>query len=193
MTAIATTKSGTTIDSVTYTLDGVGNRLTKTQPQQSISNTYNYDLIYRLTQATPAGGSYQPESYNYDQVGNRLTRTNEQTPDTSETTTYTYDDENRLTGVQITSNNLTREISFKYDPFGKRISKTLLRDEIGSLCTAPNSCPRTTNYVYDNENIILEYNTNNEVQTRYTHGINIDEPLAIVTLPRNMYQVQIES
>jgi len=34
LTAITTTKGGTTIDSTTYTLDGVGNRLTKSQPQQ---------------------------------------------------------------------------------------------------------------------------------------------------------------
>jgi RHS repeat-associated protein len=178
LTSITTTSGGTTIDSTTYTLDGVGNRLTKSQPQQSISNAYTYDTIYRLTQATPTGGSYPTEAFTYDNVGNRLTKTNEETPSNNETTTYGYDDENRLTNVQITGNNQTRQLTFAYDPFGRRISKTIVSDGIGTLCTAPNICPRTTTYVYDNQNIILEYDSNN-IQTRYTHGINIDEPLAV--------------
>jgi len=172
LTGIATTNGGTTIDSINYTLDGVGNRLTKAQPQQSITVAYTYDDIYRLTQANPTGGSYLPEAYTYDQVGNRLTGVNEQIPTNNETTTYTYDDEDRLTGVQINSNNLTRELTFTYDPFGRRIKKTVSPSGGGSG-------EEITNYVYDNQNIILEYNTNNEIQTRYTHGPNIDEPLVI--------------
>ncbi|MFH1081137.1 MAG: hypothetical protein V1766_12915 [Pseudomonadota bacterium] len=166
----------TTIDSTTYTHDNVGNRLTKTQP--TVNYSYGYDAVYRITQATPTGGSHQPETYTYDQVGNRLTKVNEELPQGNETTNYTYDDENRLTGVQITQNSKVKQLSFTYDPFGRRISKTLIKDEIGTDCTAPNICPKTTTYVYDNQNIILEYNQQSEVQARYTHGPNIDEPLS---------------
>jgi len=88
LTEITTTNGRTTIDSINYTLDGVGNRLTKTQPQQNITVAYAYDDIYRLTQANPIGGNYLPEAYTYDQVGNRLTGANELTPGVSETTTY---------------------------------------------------------------------------------------------------------
>jgi len=172
LTAITTTKDTNTIDSTTYTLDGVGNRLTKAQPQQSITTSYAYDDIYRLTQANPTGGSYLPEAYTYDQVGNRLTTINDQIPTNNETTTYTYDDENRLTGVQITSNNLTRQINFSYDPFGRRIKKTVSPSGGGVG-------EETTTYVYDNHHIILEYDNSNNVKTRYTHGPTIDEPLAI--------------
>jgi RHS repeat-associated protein len=171
LTSITTTNGGTAIDSTTYTLDGVGNRLTKSQPQQSISNTYTYDTIYRLTQATPTGGSYPTEAFTYDNVGNRLTKTNEETPNNSETTTYSYDDENRLTAVQITGNNLTRQIAFAYDPFGRRIKKT--------VSPSGGGVGEETTYVYDNQNIILEYDSSNNIQIRYTHGINIDEPLAM--------------
>ncbi len=177
LTGINTTKSAKTIDSAAYTHDYAGNRLTKTTPQETWS--YGYDSIYRLTQAAPTGGIHQSEAYTYDQVGNRLSKTNETPPTDNETINYTYDDENRLTKVVITKNSKQKELTFTYDPFGRRITKTLTKDEIGTDCTAPNTCPRTTTYVYDNQNIIAEYNTNGEVQTRYTHGPNIDEPLAI--------------
>lgn len=38
--------------------------------QQNITVTYSYDDIYRMTSATPSGGSYQSEAYTYDQGGN---------------------------------------------------------------------------------------------------------------------------
>ena len=173
---IQTTKGAATIDSVTYTLDNVGNRLTKSQP--AVSNAYNYDEIYRLKQATPTGGTMPPEAYTYDEVGNRLTKVPDTSPNTNETVVYGYDDENRLTSVLITAGNKTKQLSFAYDPFGRRISKTLIKDEIGTDCTTPNVCPRTTNYVYDGQNIILEYQ-NGSITARYTHGPNIDEPLAL--------------
>ena len=177
LTGIQTAKNQNAIDSTTYTHDNVGNRITKVTPQESWS--FDYDNIYRLTQATPTGGIHQPETYTYDQVGNRLTKANEEPPQGNETTTYAYDDENRLTGVSITQNNKNKQLTFAYDPFGRRISRTLVKDEIGTDCDNPNICPRTTTYVYDNQNIILEYNSSNEIQTRYTHGPNVDEPLAV--------------
>jgi RHS repeat-associated protein len=176
MTGIITTKNSTSIDSVTYTHDNVGNRITKTQP--TVNYSYGYDAVYRLTQAAKTGGSHQPETYTYDQVGNRLTRENETPPTNNETTQYIYDDENRLTGVQITQNSKVRQLTFTYDPFGRRIAETLIKDEIGTECDNPNICPRTTHYLYDDKNIILEYNTGNEIQARYTHGPGIDEPLS---------------
>jgi hypothetical protein len=56
-----------------------------------------------------------------------------------------------------------------------RLSRT------GSAPAAParTPAPRTTSYEYDDENIILEYKSNNEITVRYTHGPDIDEPLAV--------------
>jgi len=160
LTAITTTKDTNTIDSTTYTLDGVGNRLTKAQPQQSITTSYAYDDIYRLTQANPTGGSYLPEAYTYDQVGNRLTGVNEQIPTNNETTTYTYDDENRLTGVEITDGSgMRRTYAFAYDPFGRRIKKTVSPSG-GTVGRLSEGAGEEATYFYDNQNIILEYNTN---------------------------------
>ena len=89
-----------------------------------------------------------------------------------------YDDENRLTGIQINRNNQIKQLTFAYDPFGRRVSKTIVSDGIGTLCASPNTCPRTTSYVYDDKSIILEYN-GSTVTAKYTHGPNIDEPLAV--------------
>ena len=152
------------------TLSMLTTQLTQVGLEYGMESTY--DNIYRLTQATPTGGSYQDEAYTYDNVGNRLTKTNEETPNINETTTYGYDDENRLTGVQITQNNQTKQIIFAYDPFGRRIKKTVSPSGGGVG-------EEITTYVYDNQNIILEYDNSNNIRTRYTHGPNIDEPLAI--------------
>jgi RHS repeat-associated protein len=174
LTGIQTTKSGTTIDSLTYTLDNVGNRTNKNQ--NITSTSYTYDDIYRLTNASPTGTT-TPENYTYDAVGNRQTSGHEQFPQTNATTVYSYDDENRLTGVTITQGSNVKQRSFAYDPFGRRIKKTIAQDTIGNDCQG--SCPRITNYVYDGQNIIMEYDQNNNIIAKYTHGPNIDEPLAV--------------
>ncbi|MDX9823069.1 MAG: RHS repeat-associated core domain-containing protein, partial [Syntrophales bacterium] len=172
LTGMATTKSGATIASTTYTLDDAGNRITKSGGSTSWS--YAYDAIYRLRQAT---GSGRTETYTYDAVGNRLT-SGGLTISPEQTTTYAYDGEDRMTGVTITQGGKTKEIRFGYDPFGRRISKTIQSDAIGTDC-ANNTCPRTTYYLYDGPNIALEYDQASNITARYTHGPNIDEPLAV--------------
>ena len=56
-------------------------------------------------------------------------------------------------------------VSFKYDPFGRRIQKS--------------SSAGTTNYVYDGANIVAEYNSTGALVARYDQGVGIDEPLAM--------------
>ena len=50
---------------------------------------------------------------------------------------------------------------------------------------------RNTVYVYDHENIILEYNQKGKVKARYTHGLSIDEPL-VVEKGRQVYYYQAD-
>jgi hypothetical protein len=38
---------------------------------------------------------------------------------------------------------------------------------------------QTKRYIYDGENILLEYDGSNVLQARYTHGLGIDEPIAV--------------
>ncbi len=180
--------SGSTIDGSTYSLDSAGNRTANENWSAGVTSNYTYDPIYELTQVTQ--GANTTENYSYDPVGNRLSSlglspysynpSNEltSTPSTgytydyngnltsetasSNTTSYTWDYENRLTGVTLP--NSGGNLTFKYDPFGRRIYKQ-----------SPNA---TSIFVYDGDNIIETVNGGGAQVARYTQGRNIDEPLA---------------
>jgi RHS repeat-associated protein len=55
-------------------------------------------------------------------------------------------------------------VTFKYDPFGRRIQKS--------------SASGTTNYLYDGVNMIEEVNSTGTLLARYTQNQGVDEPLA---------------
>jgi YD repeat-containing protein len=91
LTGIEHVKSGsTTIASVAYTLDDVGNRTQRVDQQGT--HTYAYDDLYRLTSVTYPGPS--TTTYAFDAFGNREGMTT-----SAGTTTYTYDDADRITSV----------------------------------------------------------------------------------------------
>jgi len=121
-------KVGTvTLDGAGYAYDNAGNRTSKTNYLNNITEQYAYDPIYQLTQVTQ--GTTTTESYSYDAVGNRLSSlgmspytynsSNQLTStaaatytydgngntltkaDTTGTTTYNWDFENRLTSVVL--------------------------------------------------------------------------------------------
>ena len=182
---------GSTIDGASYTLDSAGNRTVKVDQHASVTSDYTYDALYELTQATQGGTT--TESYSYDPVGNRTASlgvssyttnsSNEMTANSnasytydyngnttsktasSATTNYTWDYENRLASVTLPSSGGT--VTFKYDPFGRRIQKVFTT-----------GTTTTTNYLYDGENDIEELNASGTILARYTQGQNIDEPLA---------------
>jgi RHS repeat-associated protein len=83
----------TTIASLGYTFDNLGNRLTKTDAAGTES--YTYDALSRITQVSYPG-SVQT-GYTYDKQGNRLTKT-----DASGTVTYGYDAADQLLSGQGT-------------------------------------------------------------------------------------------
>ncbi len=95
----------------------------------------------------------------YDANGNTIGKV-----DSCGTTTYTWDSENRLTGISGFQPNCSAlSASYKYDPFGRRIEKN-----VNGIATK---------YLYDGEDILLEYDGNNQIVSRYTHELGIDEPL----------------
>ena len=170
-----------TVDGATYAYDLAGNRTSKTNALNSMASTFAYDNIYQLTGVS----GIAPESYTFDPVGNRLTSASLLTysynssnrltgsgsatytfdsnggtltkTDTTGTTTYTWDFENRLTSVHP-PNQTT--VTFKYDPFGRRIQK-------GSSV-----------YLYDGANLIEEADSGGNMVARYVFGGEVDEPLA---------------
>ena len=134
--------------SETYTYDAVGNRLTSlTVP--SLSYNSSNELV-----------STSKSSYAYDYNGNLTSKTN-----TTGTTGFTWDYENRLTSVTLPGSGGT--VTFKYDPFGRRIQKS--------------GPAGTTNYLYDGANAVTDVNASGAVVASYTQGSGIDEPLSSIT------------
>ncbi len=125
----------------------VGNRLSSLGVSPYTNNSSN-----ELTSTSTA-------SYTYDYNGNTLTSVTG-----SNTTTYAWDFENRLSSVTLPGTGGT--VSFKYDPFGRRIYKS--------------SSSGTSVYVYDLQNLIEETNSSGAVVARYTQAVKIDEPLAML-------------
>ena len=189
-----------TLDGATYTLDAAGNRTSKQDWLAGVTSNYTYDANYQLTQVTQ--GTSTTESYSYDPVGNRLSSigvsqyvynaSNELTAtsntsytydangntisktDSTGTTTYSWDFENRLTSVTLPGSG--GSVSFKHDPFGRRIYK---------------SSPSTASiFAYDGENLIEETNASGTAVARYAQGPIIDETLAELQSSATVYPEQ---
>ncbi len=83
--------------------------------------------------------------------------------DSTGTTTYQYDYENRLIKTTKPDGDV---VEYKYDPFGRRIEKNVN----GTI----------TRFVYDREDILFELDSSGNVLTEYLHGPGIDEPIAMI-------------
>ena len=193
--------------------DKVGNR--KTRSENGVATTYNYNAVYQVTQALSGTSA---ENLDYEAVGNRKSGPTvketeaaayDHATDNGMTLgrkfTYTYDDygnrqygyldvahskywqytwngENRLTKAELKKNSaIVRTVSFKYDPFGRRIEKKV---------EVPGSITETRTYVYDSEDIVIEYVAKTGATTktiRYIHGPGIDQPLAMVNNGQTYY------
>ncbi len=89
VTSILHKLSGNTIDGVSYTVDNVGNRTSKTPQPGGAAFNFFYDNIYELSSVTQ--GAATPESYTYDAVGNRLS--------SAGVSPYVYNSSNHLTST----------------------------------------------------------------------------------------------
>ena len=173
-----------TISDFFYTYDKVGNRTSLTQQRSLVTVNptldYTYDELNRLVEATHSLPTNPLETFDYDSVGNRLLRegqafsaildaANRLLEDedfcyaydlngnlrskeakvagvcsgAGQLTEYDYDPDNQLIEVRI---NGTPVGSYRYDGLGRRIEK----ETSGTI----------TQYVYDNEDILLEFDGN---------------------------------
>ena len=128
-----------------YSYDAVGNRTASLGVPSYTTNSSN-----ELTANSNA-------SYTYDNSGNTTSKTN-----SSGTTSYTWDYENRLTQAALPGQGGT--VQFQYDPFGRRIEKV--------------SPSGTTVFAYDGENVVETTDQSGAILSRFAQGQNIDEPLA---------------
>src|SRR3984957_2914564 len=130
------------------------------EPMSALARTSESDCRTRTTgENCTARESWTRTKYSYDANGNTTTEVV-----SSDTTTFAWDYENRLTSVTLPGSGGT--VSFKYDPFGRRIYKS--------------SSSATSVYAYDGDNLIEETNSSGATVARYSQGLNIDEPLAML-------------
>jgi YD repeat-containing protein len=101
-----------------------------------------------------------------DANGNTTSKT-----DSTGTTNYTWDFENRPTMVTLPGSG--GAVTFKYDPFGRRIYKS--------------SSSGTSIYAYDGDDVTEETNGAGVVVARYSRTQNIDEPLAMLRSSTTSY------
>ncbi|MCO6439118.1 MAG: hypothetical protein J5J06_18660 [Phycisphaerae bacterium] len=125
-----------------YSYDGAGNRFVA-----GLEAEYAYDAANRLNRDPTF-------DYTYDASGNLARRTNR---GTSETTSYTYDAENRLVSAELPDGTV---VSFAYDPLGRRIEKRVGAD--------------VTYYVYEGDEVLAEFNAAGGLRRQFVLGQGID-------------------
>jgi RHS repeat-associated protein len=171
------TNPETTVPSMqgeTFSYDQISNR---TQDQ---SGSYNYDQHkQRLVQ------DYR-YNYFYDNNGNLNSKQEIGTGFgtdgiAGEVTNYFYSSQNQLTGYKVyptgaTTGSPSKEVSYSYDALGRRIQKQVTDYTAESDPTKT----FTRRYVYDGQQILLEYDGNNDLLARYTYSnLNADDVLAV--------------
>ena len=128
------TAAGVLLLGITYQLDASGLRTEIAETGQTTRvSSYEYDAQKRLklesVKASPTGAFIRSQGYEYDPVGNRLVET-KTVGTTVETTTSTYDRNDRLKTAVSTSSTVT----YQYDANGR----------LESQITAPASGATTT-------------------------------------------------
>lgn len=173
--------NGTTISSFTYAhnIDGLVRSITELDASQV---TYGYDSLHRLTSEVRTGANPYSISYAYDPAGNRTSRVK-----SGVTTTYTYDDANRLltaTGATYSWNangNLTSKTvggtttSFAYD-FDDRLTSitgpaTVAFSYDGLGRRASRTAAGVTTAFFFDENRITAEKQGSTVTGHFTYGV----------------------
>ncbi len=144
-----------------YSYDAVGNTTLITDAKLQVISL-SYDPVNRLTNLNYPG-STPDVTFGYDQVGNRLTMT-----DGTGTTTYTYDNLDRLTMVR---NGAGQQVSYGYGQNGNRLSLTY---------------PTGQTVAYNYDGLDRLKTVTDWTSGRYTYTYNTAGRLADLTRPNNV-------
>ena len=200
MTAVLNEYDSRIISGQNYTYSPSGNIVEKNiiiggrDDQSGIrTESFSYDLLDRVV------NSSREKEFAYDEVGNRInhgevfnnlnqllenndydfsytvngnveTKRNKKNNELFE---YTWDNENQLIQVKQKKNvtELIKTIDYKLDGSGRRIEKTV---------TNTQNLSYSRQYFYDQEDILLEFDQDNQIIAAYFHGPGIDRPLAML-------------
>jgi len=137
-----------TLANEAYSYDAVGNRLTDKLTDGVFStNTWTYDQDNKLTLGYTRNAA--PITYTWDENGSLTRKTSNDIGDGTTNQRYLYDAANRLTEVQ--DGNGSPIARYAYDPYGRRIRKTLIQQGGQVLAT-----PKTIDYLYSDQGLIAE-------------------------------------
>ena len=142
-----------TIRTIDYTYDPIGNRLSRNDSELGLT-TYAYnDNDWLLTEETNGAVT----TYTYDDNGNILSEVNSAT---NKQTVYTWDDENRLVGAEITTDAGTKVTEYRYDADGVRVASVIDGVE--------------TRYLVDSNlqhaQVLEEYTPEGNIEVTYVRG-----------------------
>lgn len=156
------------IEQIDYSYDAKGQRTAKTTLNNHGAGgsetpmTATYDAANRMSAVTlTIGGTSKSYMLTHDANGNLTTKQN--TADSQDKTTYTWDSNNRLT--QITQPGLTA--SFSYDAFGRRIQSSI----------AKGGSTSTVQYLYEGLQSLGEIR-DGKLSHRLLTGLSLDETIA---------------
>jgi len=150
---------------VSYSYDPAGNRSSMTIG--STTTNYSYDGANKLLTAGTV-------SYTYDGNGNPTRKTDSST---GQTTTYTYDTENRLTGAVLPNGN---SFIYGYDYTGMKVSDTQ---------KGPGGNPDTHQYLWSFGSVINEDGNEGQTADNVVGAVNLSQILTPKTnyIPRALY------
>jgi len=156
----------------TMTYDDAGNLATKTD-FNGRTTSFAYDALNRLTEKRPDPATGEPVvRFTFTASGQRATM-----EDASGTTTYSYDDRDRLTAKATPAGTL----SYSYDEAGNLLSiqsghaggalMTYAYDALNRLASVTDANGGVTTYTYDLVGNLAGYAYPNGVEHRYTYNV----------------------
>ncbi|WP_051039833.1 RHS repeat-associated core domain-containing protein [Synechococcus sp. PCC 7336] len=137
---------------IEYTYDPAGNRLTRTDSLEGLTQ-YTYDANNRLLTTLDEAGSLT--QFSYDDNGNLILREN-----SAQRTAYSFDFENRLVAADIERGGDRQVAEFIYDDFGIRVASVVDGVETRFLVDS--------NLTY--AQVLEEYRPDGTIETAYVYG-----------------------
>jgi RHS repeat-associated protein len=158
-----TSATHSSVANESYAYDSVGNRTSS-----QLSSSYSYQPFNRLANTSTA-------NYSYDANGNLTSKT-----DSSGTTQFAWDFENRLKQVTKANGNI---VTYKYDALGRRIERN-------ANLVSPLPLMTTARFIYDGADVIRDIDGSGVTTADYVNGPGIDNKLRQTTATAALYFVQ---
>ncbi len=189
-----------------YSYDSLSRR-SSTIFDNGVTTTVSYEPDNDISaMAFQFSGQAVTFDYTYDQAGNRVSfaSTDDRfvyNPLANESKTYTVNNLNQYTEINTTSpaydlngNMISKgSAAFDYDS-ENRLIEAITTDTTSSYTSDPMGRRRsktvntaTTSYLYDGDNVIMEYDQTGAMARRFVYGPMIDEPVCMITPSARYY------